>query len=76
MLLNLFKYVVFYYTFINCCTLLNALFIYLSFLYGCNVPELSYLIELKLNSDVLTKCLIFYNIIFFYIYILCYNVFN
>ena len=48
--------------------LLNALFIYLSFLYGCNVPELSYLIELKLNSDVLTKCLTFY-ILF---YILCY----
>ena len=51
--------------------LLNALFIHLSFLYGCNVPELSYLIELKLNSDVLTKCLTFY--ILFYIYILCYN---
>ena len=48
--------------------LLNALFIYFSFLYGCNVPELSYLIELKLNSDVLTKCLTFY--ILFYIFIL------
>ena len=51
--------------------LLKALFIYLSFLYGCNIPELSYLIELKLNSDVLTKYLTFY--ILFYIYILCYN---
>ena len=48
-------------------TLLNVLFIYFSFLYGCNVPELSYLIELKLNSDVLTKCLTFY---MFYIFIL------
>ena len=36
----------------------------LVFLYGCNVPELSYLIELKLNSDVLTKCPTFY-ILFF-----------
>ena len=26
--------------------LLNALFLYFSFLYGCNVPELSYLIEI------------------------------
>ena len=53
--------------------LLNDLIIYFSFLYGCNVPELSYLIELKLNSDVLTKCLTFY--ILFYIYILFYNLF-
>ena len=45
--------------------LLNALFIYFSFLYGCNVSELNYLIEL--NSDVLTKCLTFY--ILFYIVI-------
>ena len=48
--------------------LLNALFIYFSFLYGCNVPELSYLTELKLNSDVLTKCptsyILFYNYFF------------
>ena len=50
--------------------LLNALFIYFSFFYGCNVLELSYLIELKLNSDVLTKCptfyILFYNLYFFY----------
>ena len=51
--------------------LLNALLIYLSFFIW--IPELSYLIKLKLNSDVLTKCLTFY--ILFYIFILCYNFF-
>ena len=41
-----------------------------TFIYGCNVPELSYLIELKLNSDVLTKCLIFiYCLIYFFLFI-------
>ena len=79
MLLNLFKYVVFYETLINIFYVIKC-FIYivishtLVFLYGCNVPELSYLIELKLNSDVLTKCLTFY--ILFYIFILCYNLFK
>ena len=38
------------------------------------IPELSYLIELKLNSDVFTKYLTFY--ILFYLFILCYNFFN
>ena len=51
--------------------LLNVLFLYFSFLYGSNVPELSYLIELKLNSDVLTKCPTFY--ILFYILIFFFN---
>ena len=37
------------------------------------IPELSYLIELKLNSDVFTKYLTFY--ILFYLFILCYNFF-
>ena len=38
------------------------------------LTELSYLIELKLNSDVLTKCLTFF--VFIYFYFMLYIFFN